>query len=283
MQHIDKIEKFFEFLEEHLEGGFKKIKRTYSLGYYDEFFDATLNDNTNKFILVNQSGYIETDPETGNEEYFDEDIYLNPFKQIKRIDVRKQGENDLIKSSNISLYNDLHKFYFSEFQKFKRKFYQSIVINFPSGNNKEFLTNFFITIEDFQERAENPKFSVKNEKCEDIQLLNFFLQSLVDKIKQKYLNQESSVNNQKNKDATAIRQAYIIELLLKTANCSASSTAKAKFINFLIGKSTDNIRQDFSKFKKMNNDDKNIIKQQFKDIKLFNLIENDMDLQTYNQ
>jgi hypothetical protein len=39
MQHIDKIEKFFEFLEEHLESGFEKIKRTYSLGYYDEFFD----------------------------------------------------------------------------------------------------------------------------------------------------------------------------------------------------------------------------------------------------
>jgi len=28
MQHIDKIEKFFEFLEEHLESGFEKIKRT---------------------------------------------------------------------------------------------------------------------------------------------------------------------------------------------------------------------------------------------------------------
>jgi hypothetical protein len=252
MQHIDKIEKFFEFLEEHLESGFEKIKRTYSLGYYDEFFDATRNDNTDEPILVDKGGYIVTDPITGNEEYFDEDIYLNPFKQIKRIDVRRQGENEIINSYEVSLYNDLHKFYFSEFQKFKRKFYQSIVINFPSSSTKEFLTNFFIAIEDFQERAENPKFSVKNEKCEDIQLLNFFLQSLVDKIKQKYLNQESSVNNQKNKDATAIRQAYIIELLLKTAECSASSTAKAKFINFLIGKSTDNIRQDFSKFKKMN-------------------------------
>ena len=142
MQHIDKIEKFFEFLEEHLESGFEKIKRTYSLRYYDEFFDATLNDNTDEPILVNQGGYLESDPITGNKEYFDEDIYLNPFKQIKRIDVRRQGENEIINSYEVSLYNDLHKFYSSEFQKFKRKFYQSLVINFPSISTKEFLTKF---------------------------------------------------------------------------------------------------------------------------------------------
>jgi len=188
MQHIDKIEKFFEFLEEHLESGFEKIKRTYSLRYYDEFFDATLNDNTNKFILVNQGGYIETDTVTGNEEYFDEDIHLNPVKQIKRVDIRKQGENKIIKSYEVSLYNDLYKFYQNEFRKFKKNIKRFLLINSLNGDNKHFLETFIKVIKDFQEQAEKSKFSVQNKNCKDVQLLSMYLQLLIDEIKGNYSN-----------------------------------------------------------------------------------------------
>jgi hypothetical protein len=189
MQHIDKIEKFFEFLEEHLESGFEKIKRTYSLGYYDEFFDATRNDNTDEPILVDKGGYIVTDPITGNEEYFDEDIYLNPFKQIKRIDVRRQGENEIINSYEVSLYNDLHKFYQNEFRKFEKNIFRFLLINSLNGDNTHFLETFFKIIEYYRKQAENPKFSVNYKNIEDIQLLSWYLKVLSTNIKLKNQNE----------------------------------------------------------------------------------------------
>ena len=183
MQHIDKIEKFFEFLEEHLESGFAKKKREYSLSYYDEYSDET-DEIKDEFIYASTEGRNENN--NVDEVIYTDVIYINPVKKIKRIYSIKEGSGKEI-LKEVSLYKELRNLYRTKF----RVFYNNLLdFNKTETKNFEFPSEFSIhldiilkKIKFFKEKAEDVRLYIYNSKGESILLLHSYLEILIKKIK----------------------------------------------------------------------------------------------------
>lgn len=196
MQHIDKIEKFFEFLEEHLESGFEKIKRTYSLSEYDEYYvpsNKEWNDTINKEFLVDESGYIHVNPYDGTEEYFDKKTYLNPVIKVKRVEVRTH--NNLISTIEESFFNDLLSLYHKETKLVYRNL-NKYLLQIQHTNTNEKIKIFIAQLNSYKIESNNIKYCVKDKKNNEIFLLSTWLQKLINKIEIKLLNEKDIASNE---------------------------------------------------------------------------------------
>lgn len=181
------ITSFFSFLDEHINHGFNNTKKEYTLENYNfnDLGKIDLQSVEDGYLLIFPKDYIDE-----NQFAMDEikgnafELYLNPRTQQQ---YKKMIGNDEIE--RYSLYHDLNSLYHSKRKEFYNNLIKKNAIGFTSNEEREtYINDLLKGLEFHKTRANDARFTVKDNEGNDCLPLHIILSELTEKIQNEYLS-----------------------------------------------------------------------------------------------